>query len=292
MVCLVACSSSIVTPSTRDKGDAGPPPGPSGARPRPSGPRSDGERLSGRKVEETGAECKADADCEGTRAICITQVDLSRLATLAAGVGGVGPAAGQNIPPVLFPGGYCSALCTSNDDCNPGAGCGVRELLDLTNQLLGSGAAGGLDLPLEAIPAQCLDRCSRATDCRDGYVCDSLIGAATSLAGEAGAGVAPDGLGLLLALFPRYCLPKATGIGVTTPEPVFDAGPRWDASMAPADAGRRFDAGADADVADANTEDASVRDAAIDDASTTPAQRGDGAPVAFITTSVGAQKGE
>jgi len=267
VVCLAACSSSIVSPSTGDRVDAGPLP--FTEPPAPSGTRLDGGRPPGPKVEETGSECEANADCEGRLAICVTQLDLSRLGNLAEGVGGGGLSAGQNIPPVLFPGGYCSALCGSNDDCSPGAACGVQELLDLTNDLLGVGATGGVDLPVDAIPALCLDRCLRTTDCREGYVCDSLVGAATSLAQGAGAVVAPDGLGLLLALLPRYCLPKA-------PQPVFDAGPGLDASTVRVDAGPRSEAGVDATVTDASIEDARVEDAAVDDASAGAVQPVDG----------------
>jgi hypothetical protein len=58
---------------------------------------------------------------------------------------------------VTFPGGYCSAVCTSDTECGPDGGC--ENLLGLGNY--------------------CLKRCDEVTDCRtaETYSCDVLAGA-------------------------------------------------------------------------------------------------------------------
>jgi hypothetical protein len=55
------------------------------------------------------------------------------------------------VVPVTFPGGYCTAACTTNDDCPDGTGCVT--------------SAG-----------QCMDLCAGAVECRtaEGYTCQNL----------------------------------------------------------------------------------------------------------------------
>ncbi|MDI7266426.1 MAG: hypothetical protein QME96_00330 [Myxococcota bacterium] len=68
--------------------------------------------------------------------------------------------------PMVFPGGYCSALgCTSDDDCPGGAGQAL--------------CFGGGDRP-----GWCLDRCNPAApDCRSGYNCIDVDGPGPMSAG-------------------------------------------------------------------------------------------------------------
>jgi hypothetical protein len=59
-----------------------------------------------------------------------------------------------------FPGGYCSAVCTSAADCGTGGDC----------------------VDLFGIDNYCLKRCSSGTDCRtsEGYECTTLPGGTTT----------------------------------------------------------------------------------------------------------------
>ncbi len=57
---------------------------------------------------------------------------------------------------ITFPGGYCSATCTTSSEC---------------------GALGDC-LPISDLGSYCLRRCTTGTDCRtaEGYTCDNLAG--------------------------------------------------------------------------------------------------------------------
>ncbi len=149
-------------------------------------------------VLNPGAACNKDQDCEGPEATCQTTVSMPAF----GGMGGMGGGANT----ITFPDGYCTATCTSMAQCAAGSECGVKKLIDTLEPFL-----MGMMIPpgvLDQIPSQCLDSCAGSSQCREGYVCQSLIEAA----GQAQR--LPPGTAFL---FSKYCLPPFT-------PPAVDAG--------------------------------------------------------------------
>ena len=166
-------------------GDAGPPLD-AGVDAGPQGPL----------VFNPGAACAKAKDCEGPQATCQTEVALPAF-------GGMGGAAGPMM--ITFPDGYCTADCTTQAQCAAGSECGVKKLIDTIEPfLMGMIPPGALD----QVPSQCLDLCAGTSQCREGYVCQSIIEAS----GQASR--LPPGSALL---FSKYCLPFFT-------PPAIDAG--------------------------------------------------------------------
>lgn len=104
------------------------------------------------------SDCSTDADCRGDRYTCIDRHDQNArgcfpIADGERSIGGecdeladCNGAFALCYQTVLFPGGYCSALCSSDADCGAGSHCGVE--------------------------GACLESCSEDTECRDeNYTC-------------------------------------------------------------------------------------------------------------------------
>ncbi len=174
-------------------------------------------------VTNAGAACDGDGDCEGAGPTCQMTVEIPAAVT--------GPGAPVAVP---FPGGYCTASCTTQQECGAGSECGVKKLIDTLGPLLT--AMGVPEGVFEVVPSQCLALCKGAGDCRVGYVCQNLIDASGQ------GSMLPPGAGLLFA---RYCLPAIM------PIPGADAGPttpNMDGGMSIPDAGPALDAGRDGGV--------------------------------------------
>lgn len=205
------------------------------------------------KSTETGKACTAATECAGVagQTQCLTTVG------------------GQLLPAIEFEGGYCSAVCTDDSECNTGtgtaAGCpGGNAVKQAQAQLAGLGAAASFILPQIQQISVCLQKCDvAAPSCREGYVCDSLqtrLSAAVPAGGDAGTtggtgGTAGFNPASLISSFignGTFCLPEETAPaedGGVVPTP--DAGevPQTDAGV---DAGEVTpDAGADIDAGDA-----------------------------------------
>lgn len=113
--------------------DGPPPDGPPPDGPPPDGPPPDGPPPDG----NVGDPCYTGTDCmgvPGSGRTCLT--DISGF--------------------ISFPGGYCSADCTSDGDCGTGGEC----------------------VDFYGYASYCLKVCTSATDCRvsEGYACDRVPG--------------------------------------------------------------------------------------------------------------------
>jgi hypothetical protein len=108
------------------------------------------------KVTNVGAACTAASQCMGTAPTCETTTPIG------------GP----------FPGGYCSAVCSTSAECGATGACPLGELIMLnpTNPML-AGLSG-----------QCWEKCTAVgttAGCRSGYACTTLgtaIGNSTPIA--------------------------------------------------------------------------------------------------------------
>jgi hypothetical protein len=99
----------------------------------------------GGKVTNVGAACTQGSQCTGMAATCATVTPIGQ----------------------AFPGGYCSATCSTSAECGAEGACPLGELISLApdNPLL-TGLAG-----------QCWDKCTTAgqvSNCRTGYTCTTL----------------------------------------------------------------------------------------------------------------------
>jgi hypothetical protein len=185
------------------------------------------------KVDNTGAACMANSDCTGsTSATCLKQSP-----TVALPIPGLPPA-------VAYPGGFCSATCTSDVECKgTGAVCPLSQITSLLPQ------AGALLGNLST----CMVKCAAASDCRvaDGWRCvaaNVAIPQLGMLLGGGDAGAAGDGGAATGGLSQTYCFPPAAEVP--------DAGAT--------DAGAT-DAGAtDAGATDAGATDAGATDGGAD----------------------------
>lgn len=185
------------------------------------------------KVSNTGAACKAATDCQGPTAQCKDKSPGGGL------LGAVLP------PPVPFPGGFCSATCTSDIECRNDSNtavCPLAPIFQLVGQQLGPAAGLLNDV------STCMVKCTSNADCRssEGWRCiaageayPQLAALGGGLAGDAGvdAGAAAG------QLDQTFCFP---------PAPVV------------ADAGTVDSGTSDAGDTDAATGDAGVGDASTD----------------------------
>jgi hypothetical protein len=190
------------------------------------------------KSTDTGKACTATTECGGTGPTdCLT--------TQQGMLGGGS---------ITFQGGYCTASCTQDSECNPSGGsaaaCPAGGLVSAAQSQGGAGLGalvGGFATQLSV----CLVKCDASTPCRDGYQCatvtDFIVSAAPALA------QAKPLLGALGLSPQTVCLPSPENI--QAPDgglpPAGDAG--TDASVpssdAGSDAGSATDAGTDAGTA-------------------------------------------
>jgi hypothetical protein len=109
---------------------------------------------SGPSLGGVGAACSGSAGCASR--VCIPSVDY-------------------------FPGGYCSAACTTNASCGAGGVCNETLFIDSTS---------GLPQPI------CLLGCGATSACRSGYFCDTSHGPGVCLPQDCrrSAAVCPQGM--------------------------------------------------------------------------------------------------
>jgi len=121
-----------------------------------------------------GKACTAATECKGTGGTCASSI-------------GVGTVVGLGTPAA---GGYCTAACSTDDECGTGVCVGAVAQL--------------------SVKGQCLLACSKDADCgREGYSCGELD--LKAIAAQAGAAAADAGIAVPDAQVPevpKACVPK------------------------------------------------------------------------------------
>lgn len=115
---------------------------------RDGGSARDGSsKKSGAPIENLGAACTRDEDCEGSEAHCIRSHSLG----------------GSN--DLSFPEGFCTALCSADADCGKGGACPFSSVASLFG-------TPDLSICMRACDVDAKDGCEKGYGCEESPVGD------------------------------------------------------------------------------------------------------------------------